>query len=102
MVLIFILLADKQILARILKYSVREFQDMEIEDIMSHIGENIEIGVRPVDPGLSSLGRVRELNAEDNIPGEGKIFYVMLIQSRRLDLKGKIFLGKAQAPAMWI
>ena len=29
------LLADKQILARILKYAVREFQDMEMEDIMT-------------------------------------------------------------------
>ncbi len=29
------LLADKQVLARILKYSVREFRDMTIEEIIS-------------------------------------------------------------------
>lgn len=28
------LLADKQILARILKYTIKEFQDMEIPDII--------------------------------------------------------------------
>ena len=33
------LLADKQILSRILKYAVQEFKDMSIEDIMASIGE---------------------------------------------------------------
>ena len=69
------LLADKQILARILKYAVSEFQDMEIKDIISCISEEIEVGTRPVDPGLSNLGRITETNAEDNVPGEGRIFY---------------------------
>ena len=40
------LFADKQILARILKYAVQEFKDMPIEDIMASIGEDIEIGTR--------------------------------------------------------
>ena len=44
------LLADKQILARILKYTIKEFQDMEIPDIINSIGDDIEIGSRPVDP----------------------------------------------------
>ena len=69
------LLADKQILARILKYAVSEFQDMELKDIISCISEEIEVGTRPVDPGLSNLGRIMESNAEDNVPGEGRIYY---------------------------
>ncbi len=69
------LLADKQILARILKYAVQEFKDMSIEDIMDSIGADIEIGTRPLDAGLSNMGRVNISNTEDNIPGEGKIFY---------------------------
>lgn len=69
------LLADKQILARILKYAVREFKDMTIEDIMAGIGRDIEIGTKPLDAGLSNMGRVNADNAEDNIPGEGKIFF---------------------------
>ena len=69
------LLADKQILARILKYVISEFKDMEIKDIISSIGEDIEIGTKPLDAGLSNLGRINASNTEDNIPGEGKIFF---------------------------
>ena len=69
------LLADKQVLARILKYSVQEFQDMSIEEIMSCIGTDIEVGTRPVDAGLSNLGRAEMSNTEDSVPGEGKIFF---------------------------
>ncbi len=69
------LLADKQILSRILKYTVDEFRDMDIEDIIGCIGDDIEIGTRPVDAGLSNLGRVKGTLTEDNVPGEGMIFY---------------------------
>lgn len=92
------LLADKQILARILKYAVEEFKDMPIEEIMESIGDDIEIGTKPIEQGLSkrkrgetanslernfrnckqkeaAFGRVRETVTEDNVPGEGKIFY---------------------------
>ena len=69
------LLADKQVLARILKYAVREFFDSPLEEIMSAIGSDIEIGTRAVEPGQSNLGRIRQSNSEDGIPGEGKIFY---------------------------
>jgi predicted transposase/invertase (TIGR01784 family) len=69
------LLADRQILARILKYAVSEFQDMAIDEIMSCIGNDIEIGSKPLDAGLSNLGRIKDSNIEDNVPGEGIIFY---------------------------
>lgn len=69
------LLSDKQILSRILKYTIDEFQEMDIEDILGCIGDDIEIGARPVDAGLSNLGRVRGTVTEDNIPGEGIIYY---------------------------
>lgn len=69
------LLADRQILARILKYAVQEFKDMPIEDIMASIGEDIEIETKPLDAGLTNMGRVNLSNAEDNIPGEGKAVF---------------------------
>ena len=69
------LLADKQILSRILKYTVDEFREMDIEDILGCIGDDIEIGTKPVDAGLSNLGRVKGTVTEDNIPGEGIIYY---------------------------
>ena len=69
------LLADKQILSRILKYTVDEFREMDMEDILGCIGNDIEIGARPVDAGLSNLGRVKGTVTEDNVPGEGIIYY---------------------------
>ena len=69
------LLADKQVLARILKYAVSEFRDMSVHEITGCIGDDIEIGTRPLDAGLTNLGRVNVSNTEDNIPGEGKIFF---------------------------
>jgi len=69
------LLADKQILARILKYAIQEFKDMAVMDIMESIGNDIDVGTKPLDAGLSNMGRVNAASTEDNIPGEGKIFF---------------------------
>lgn len=69
------LFSDKQILSWILKYTVKEFQEMSIQDIIGCIGDDIEIGTRPVGAGLSNLGRVRGTVTEDNVPGEGIIYY---------------------------
>lgn len=48
---------------------------MSIEEIIGCIGDDVEIGTRPVDAGLSSLGRVKGTATEDNVPGEGIIYY---------------------------
>ncbi len=69
------LLSDKQILSWILKYTVEEFREMDIEDIIGCVGDDIEIGTRPTDAGLSNLGRVKGTETEDNVPGEGIIYY---------------------------
>lgn len=69
------LLSDKQILSWILKYTIEEFQEMSIEDIIGCIGDDIEIGTRLVDAGLSNFGRVKGTVTEDNVPGEGIIYY---------------------------
>ena len=73
------LLADKQILARILKYSVEEFKEYDILEIINRI-EEIEILEVPVDAGLSyksknEFGKISGSNTEDNVPGEGVIYY---------------------------
>ena len=79
------LLADKQILSRILKYTVEEFQDMDIRDIIDCIGDDVEIGTKPVDAGLSNLGRVKGTVTEDNIPGEGIIYYDIRFTARYME-----------------
>lgn len=69
------LLADKQILARILKYTVKEFEEMAVMDIIDCIGDDIEVNAIPVSPGLTNLGRVKESKADDSVPGEGAIYF---------------------------
>lgn len=87
------LLADKQILARILKYAVQEFKDMPIEDIMASIGENIEIGTRPLDAGISNMGRVNASSTEDNVPGEGKIFFDIRFNAYHKEMEMKFLIN---------
>ncbi len=40
--------------------------------VAAMIGDDIEIGTRSLDAGLSNLGRVRGVATEDNVPGEGR------------------------------
>lgn len=87
------LLADKQILSRILKYAVQEFKDMPIEDIMSSIGADIEIGTKPLDAGLSNMGRINASGTEDNIPGEGKIFFDIRFTTYHRKMKIKFLIN---------
>jgi hypothetical protein len=87
------LLADKQILARILKYAISEFKDMAIEDIMVSIGEDIEIETRHLDAGLSNLGRVNTANTEDNIPGEGKIVFDIRFTAYHIETEMKFLIN---------
>lgn len=76
-------LANKIILAWILKYTVREFFEFSIFDIEKCIEGTPEVAKVPVDTGLSNMESIEGLNTEDAIPNEGKItydikFYVML------------------------
>ena len=87
------LLADKQILARILKYTIQECREMTIEDIMACIGEDIEVASAALDPGLSNLGRVREDKTEDSVPGEGAVFYDIRFSARLGKTKMKFLIN---------
>ena len=68
------ILADKQILARILKYTLDEFKDADLKDIIANIDEP-EVSKIRMEPGYTNTERVRKESEEDSIPGEGKIFY---------------------------
>ena len=68
------LLADKEILAYILKYATDEFKSMPIRDIISCI-EETEIKKVPISPGLTNAPKITGENCEDNIPGEGFITF---------------------------
>ena len=79
-------LADKQVLARILKYSLTEFRDDEIDDIMNNMDTPVISKVR-MEPGQTNLNKIEKTSEEDNIPGEGKIFY---------DIRFSVFRGDEQ------
>lgn len=74
-------LADVQVLARILKYTVTEFQEQSIDEIILCIDETqIEIGRIPIKPGLTNLastnlGKVKASATEDTTPNEGTIYF---------------------------
>lgn len=69
------LLADKQILSRILKYTLDEFKDMELTEITKCICSDVMVESRFLDAGLSNLERVQGDSTEDNVQNEGKILY---------------------------
>ncbi len=68
------MLADKQVLARILKYTLDEFSSMSIEAIINSIGEPLISSMR-MEPGHTNTEKIQKLSEEDNVLGEGKIYY---------------------------
>lgn len=68
------MLADTQLLAYILKYTVTEFEGQSVEEIKNSIGD-IEIRSCYVNPGYSNLVKVTGEQTIDLIPGEGEIRY---------------------------
>lgn len=80
------ILADKQILARILKYTLDEFKDLELDTIIANIDEP-EISRVRIEPGHTNTGKIRKCSEEDNVPGEGKIFF---------DIRFSVYHGSEQ------
>ena len=68
------ILADKQIVSRILKYSLNEFMKMDIEEIISCMDEPYISSVR-MEPGHTKMEKVKKTAEEDSVPGEGKVYF---------------------------
>lgn len=80
------LVADKQVLARIVKGTINEFKDYTIDEIIAGIEKEPEIATKEMYPGKQykrkTPGSIHGMNTESAIPGEGKVtydiyFYVM-------------------------
>ena len=68
-------LANKPILARILKFTVNELSALSLQQIESCIDNNsVMLGQTFVDPGLSNT-KIISKQLEDDISGEGRIVY---------------------------
>ena len=74
------ILKDKNILAYILKYSVREFEDYSLGEARAAIDGEPEVATRHVRPDAVSA-----LENESSIPGEGKIYFDIVFYVRMHD-----------------
>ena len=77
-------LADKQVLARILKYMLEEFEDIELEEIIRSMDEPVISQIR-MEPGQTNFSKIEKRSEEDNVLGEGKIYY---------DIRFVVYLGE--------
>ena len=84
------ILANKVILAWILKYATEEFREMEISQIKKCIGTDVQVAAVKVLPGqtntqtgmadrmasaLPEAEKVAVESQEDSVPGEGELYY---------------------------
>ncbi len=68
-------LANKYILAWILKYTAPEFGHYDIETIKNCIESTPEVASTPVWPGLTNKNTITGISTENTIPNEGKITF---------------------------
>ena len=72
------ILANKIILAWILKYVAEEFDNMDITQIKDCIGSDIEIAEVNVLPGRTNVWKREKVTVEseeDSVPGEGELYF---------------------------
>ena len=83
------MLKDKDVLAFILKYSVREFADYTIEEAKAAIDGEPEIAAHKVRPNA-----VETLENESNIPGEGRIYFDIVFYAKTKDaIRQKLYIN---------
>ena len=68
-------LANKVILSWILKYTMKEFEKMDISDIEKCINGDIEVATVALEPGLTNISAITGEANEDAIPNEGKVTF---------------------------
>ena len=72
-------LADKQVLSRILKYSLEEFKDIELEDIIKSMDEPVVSGIR-MEPGQTNLSKIVKYSEEVAELGDKKRINALLLE----------------------
>lgn len=83
------MLKDKDVLAFILKYSVREFADYTIEEAQAAIDGEPKIATHKVRPNA-----VETLENESNIPGEGKMYFDIIFYAKTKDaIRQKLYIN---------
>lgn len=79
------ILSDKDILAWILKFTVKELKDFDISTIKQCIEGTPDVGNIPVYPGKKEPNAIVGMSNEDAVPNEGKITYDIRFSVRTPD-----------------
>ena len=100
------LIAQKIILAHILAKTVDEFRDMKPEDIVAHIEGDPQVGIVPVDPGMTNASRPTDastpyvsdhrlagLNTEHSEINEGMIRFDIIFYVRMKDGLAQVIIN---------
>lgn len=85
------ILADVQVLARIVKHTVSEAENLSIDEIIGCIDAgSIRIGTVPITPGLTNAGKVESTGTEDSVLNEGYVTYdirfLLVIKANMLEI----------------
>ena len=94
------LISNKQVLARIMKYSVREYKDCSIDEIINYIEGTPEVSSHPVLPQGEKIAGLKE---ESAIPGEGMFtfdirFYALTPHKEMIKIILNVELQKSYYP----
>lgn len=94
------LIAQKIILAHILAKTVDEFRDMKPEDIVAHIEGDPQVGIVPVDPGMTNINynvssgdQLIGLNTENSEINEGMIRFDIIFYVRMKDGLAQVIIN---------
>ncbi len=85
-------LSNKTILAVIIKQVVPEFHDVSIKKIKKQI-ESIEVGKRPVYPGLTNAEFIQGMNTEHGEPNERVVTFDVYFELRTRDGKSSFYIN---------
>lgn len=96
-------LSDKVVLAWILKYSVVEFKEFSIEEIMENIEGEPQIANIPLEPGGLKAESITGLSTESSLMNEGMVtydirFFVYLPSGERVKLIVNVEAQKNYTP----
>ena len=97
------LLASKQVLSRILKYTTKEFSNYSFEEIMQCIEGEPEISTVIVKPGKRKPESITGTNIEDKVKNEGEIsydirFYAVTKHGQRIKILFNVEAQKSSYP----
>lgn len=84
------IIADREVLSWIVKYTVEELKDYTLKEIAAFI-EEIEVAAIPVYPGMVKKEVIVGMPTEDAVPNEGKVtydvrFYVLIPEKEKIKL----------------